>query len=90
MKLLKIRDKVDELCYHYSQNRGQYTSLRKLCELEKINYNSINNALQKKVIGLKLVNQFKQIFPNLNINWLLYDEGEMMLKTNQNILKIAR
>lgn len=89
MKLLNIRKKIQELVYEYGQERGHNVSLREFCRLESINYTSINNAMQKQMIGLGLVNQLKQVFPLLNVNWFLYNEGDIWVKMELKLEKTA-
>lgn len=49
------------------------------CVEHNINYKSLYNSFAIDHIGIKMVHSLKNAVPKLNINWLLYEEGNMFM-----------
>lgn len=78
VKGTKIKSLVD-----YYANMKDYpskSSLAKFCEDYDLNYNQWNAYIREtQAVGIKIIHQLMDVFPKLNLNWLLKDEGEMFV-----------
>ena len=54
-------------------------SVRAFCLDHHINYVSLHNAFKADAIGIQTVDALKKAIPELNVNWLLYAEGQPLL-----------
>lgn len=73
-------NKIKQLAEYYSNIKGypDKSSLAKFCEDFDLNYNQWNAYTRNaQVIGIKIIHQLMEIFPNLNLNWVFKDEGAM-------------
>lgn len=70
VKGTKIKSLVD-----YYANMKDYpskSSLAKFCEDYELNYNQWNAYIREtQAVGIKIIHQLMDIFPKLNLNWLL-------------------
>ncbi|MEZ0182621.1 hypothetical protein AB9T89_10275 [Flavobacterium oncorhynchi] len=78
-------DRIKALIEYYGKNENypekSYTT--KFCEAFGLNYiqwSSYSNGKQKA--GIKIIYQLMNIFPDLNLNWLLKDDSRMFLSQN--------
>jgi hypothetical protein len=56
----------------------QNVSMLKFCDTHNLKYSSINPICNdKREIGMNIINDLVKIFPNLNINWLVYGTGSV-------------
>lgn len=56
----------------------QKVSMSKFCEIHGLSYQSINPICNnRREIGINIIHDLMEIFPNLNINWLIYGTGEI-------------
>lgn len=74
------KEKIKKLVevYGFSKNYPEKSHLKRWCEDFDFNYtqwNGYTRGTQK--IGVKIVEQLMDIFPELNLNWLLKDEHNM-------------
>ena len=68
-------------------NTKEY-SIKEFAELIETPTSNMYGYLNgKRAIGLKIINKIKEVIPSLNINWLLYNEGDMFL--NEDALVTA-
>ena len=57
--------------------------MKKFCEKNGLSYQSINPICNnKREIGINIIHDLMKIFPTLNINWLIYGDGEINYTTN--------
>lgn len=67
---------IGERLTYYIEKQG-YTK-KEFCEKFGFNYNSFVNILADKLpLGMNVLKQVKDALPNLNTEWLLFDNGEM-------------
>lgn len=78
-------DRIKALIEYYGKNKNypekSYTT--RFCEAFDLNYiqwSSYSNGKQKA--GIKIIYQLMNIFPDLNLNWLLKDDSRMFLSQN--------
>ncbi len=56
------------------------SSVRELCLIHGINYNSFNDMLNgRKEPGMKTLSFTIKVFPEVNLNWLIKENGEMFI-----------
>lgn len=87
------KEKIKELIevYGFRKDYPEKSHLKRWCEDFEFNYtqwNAYTRGSQK--IGVKIVEQLIDIFPELNLNWLLKDEPNMFIEEiagNKVILK---
>lgn len=54
----------------------QGDSVKKFCDSNGINYSGIINIINgERSLGVKILKQLKEVIPNLDANWLLFDES---------------
>jgi len=76
-------DKIDKLIELYGiiHNYPRKSWVVFFCRDNNLNYNQWNAHIRgKQVIGLKIVYDLISIFPDLNLNWLFKDEGNILSK----------
>lgn len=76
------KGKVITLIKHYSTEKGysEKSWLTAFCEDKQLNYKQWHTLLKTdKGIGIKVIDLLVDVFPNLNLNWLLKDDGEMFI-----------
>ncbi len=60
-------------------NTKEY-SIKEFAELIETPTSNMYGYLNgKRAIGLKIINKIKEVIPDLNINWLLYNQGSSFL-----------
>jgi len=53
----------------------QGVTLKKFCEVNKLNYSGISNIINgERSLGVNILRQLKDVFPNLDTNWLLFGD----------------
>lgn len=75
-------EKLKRLVAHYGETRNYPVKsyLPMFCEDNGLNYIQWNTYLRgAQKIGMKIVYDLLNIFPNLNLNWLFKDEENMFL-----------
>lgn len=75
-------NKIKELINYYGNEKGylKKSHLPLFCEDNDLNYiqwHAYSSGRQK--LGLKIVQDLMNIFPNLNLNWFLKDEPNMFM-----------
>jgi hypothetical protein len=75
-------EKIKELIEHYGNEKGypKKSHLLLFCEDNELNYiqwGSYSRGTQK--LGLKIIHDLINIFPNINLNWFLKNEPNMLL-----------
>lgn len=78
-------DKIKELIADYSKGKGypEKSYVTQFCEDFSLNYKQWNaycNGSQD--LGIKIIQILMDIFPNLNLNWLLKDDSSKYLDSN--------
>lgn len=57
----------------------------KFCKKNGFSYQSINPIINNhREIGINIIRDLIKVFPDLNINWLLYGRGKWMTSLNCN------
>lgn len=74
--------KILALIAHYGKEKGyeEKSYLRaftKDLELNYVQWSAYTRGSQN--LGIKIIDTLINVFPNINLNWLLKDEGEMFL-----------
>jgi transcriptional regulator with XRE-family HTH domain len=55
----------------------QGIKIKEFCEKNNLLYNSIHPICRdKRELGINILNKLVDIFPDLNVNWLLYGKGK--------------
>lgn len=66
---------------------SQYSSKTKFCEENGLEYNSFQPFTNnKRTLGIHLLNKLVEVFPNLNVNWLLYGKGKININDDESSL----
>jgi len=76
-------DKIKKLIELYGMihNYPKKSYVVFFCRDNDLNYNQWNNYLRgKQSIGMKVISDLMMIFPDLNMNWLFKDEGNVLTK----------
>lgn len=84
-------DKIRALIEEYGRQKAypEKSYIPKFCEDFDLNYIQwFSYTKEKQKPGIKILYFLMNIFPNLNLNWLLKDEGSMF-SSNDNYLKVA-
>jgi len=56
----------------------QKVNMSQFCEIHGLSYQSINPICNNhREIGINIIRDLMKIFPNLNLNWLLYGTGNI-------------
>lgn len=83
-------DKIKSLIVVYGKEKGypEKSYVAMFCDDFNLNYNQWNaytRGAQK--VGTKIIQQLMEIFPNLNLNWLLKDdESKFVTEENTSIV----
>jgi hypothetical protein len=83
-------EKIKMLIEHYGKLKGypQKSYLMKFAEDFELNYNQWNAYTRgQQVIGLKIIHILMEVFPDLNLNWLLKDDYNMFV--TEEISKVS-
>jgi hypothetical protein len=75
-------EKIKQLIevYGKSQNYEDKAHTKRFCEDFSLSYTQWNAYLRgAQNIGIKIIEQLIDIFPNLNLNWLLKEETNMFI-----------
>ncbi|MBC5835781.1 hypothetical protein G6N05_05225 [Flavobacterium sp. F372] len=78
-------DKIKQLISHYSEDKGylEKSYVVRFCEDNNLNYKQWNAYCSgTQNLGLKIIEVLMDIFPNLNLNWLLKEELNMFKSYN--------
>jgi len=74
-------DTIGERLTYYVEKQG--VAKKQFCSDNDIVYNNFTIILNnKRKLGLNVLNKIKKGFPNLNVNWLLYGEGNPELSNS--------
>lgn len=69
---------------HYLDLKG-VESIRKFCLENDISYNSFHQILSgTRQIGLNTLKQVADVYPNLNMNWVIFGKGTIEVDTQNN------
>lgn len=74
------KGRVVALIEHYRKAKEypEKSWLKGFCADNSLNYNQWHTLLKSdKGVGIKIIDILVNIFPNVNLNWLLKGEGEM-------------
>lgn len=77
------KDRVIALIQHYKREKGypDKSWLSAFCSDHNLNYNQWYTLLKSdKGVGIKIIDLLVNIFPTLDLNWLLKGEGSMFTK----------
>ena len=77
--------KIRALVEYYGQQKGyeEKSYLVKFTDDFSLNYKQWSNYLRgNQNVGIKIVDFLIEVFPELNMNWLLKDSGEMFHNSN--------
>jgi hypothetical protein len=77
--------------YGAEKDYDQKTQLRRFCEdfnLNYIQFHAYTKGTQN--LGLKIIYRLMEIFPNLNLNWLLKDEENMFVGKENSLPMILK
>jgi hypothetical protein len=82
-------DKIKKLIALYGKDRGyaEKSYVAMFCEDWELNYNQWNaytRGAQKA--GIKIIHQLMDVFPDLNLNWLLKDVGDVFISGKTSII----
>lgn len=83
-------EKIRQLVKVYGQLRDypEKSYLAKFCDDFDLNYNQWNNYTRNgQAIGIKIIHQLVDIFPELNLNWFMKNEGPMFLDENMAVVE---
>lgn len=81
----KIKKLVE--IYGSGKNYDTKSYLAKFCEDNNLNYIQWNAYTRgAQTLGIKIVYLLIDIFPNLNLNWLLKDEGDIFTSEEENVM----
>lgn len=79
----KIRELIED--YGKANSIAEKSVLRQFSENFELNYTQWSNYIRgEQNLGLKPIEKLMEIFPNMNLNWLLRDEGEKYINLNTN------
>lgn len=68
---------------------SQKISKAEFCKKNGLEYNSFAPVTtDKRTLGIHQLNKIAEVFPNLNINWLLYGKGNININDVDNTLMI--
>lgn len=73
-------EKIRQLIEHYGTQKKYEpkTKLRRFCEDFDLNYIQWSSYIKgTQNLGIKIIHVLMNIFPSLNLNWFLKDEGQM-------------
>lgn len=74
-----LKSRVLRLLEVISEKESGKLSVRQFCVKNDINYKSLYNAFKMDSMGIGLIDRFKEAVPELNMNWFLYGEGDVLL-----------
>jgi len=75
--------------YGIGKGYPEKSYLPKFCEDFNLNYTQWNTYCRgKQNIGVKIIDILLEVFPNLNLNWFLKDEGEIFTSEEENTMVI--
>ncbi|WP_417365974.1 hypothetical protein [Flavobacterium beibuense] len=77
--------KIKALIEHYGQQKNyeEKSYLVKFAADHGLNYKQWNNYIRgNQAAGIKIVSFLIEVFPDLNLNWLLKDQGNMFAEVN--------
>lgn len=73
--------------YGISKGYPEKSHLPKFCEDFDLNYTQWNTYCRgKQNVGVKIIDILLDIFPNLNLNWFLKDEGDIFTTEEGNAM----
>lgn len=81
--------KIQDLISYYGKTNGipEKSYLVKFTEDFKLNYKQWSAYTRgDQNLGIKIIDVLMDIFPKLNLNWLLKDEGDMFLNDNSEVV----
>ncbi|NRT11497.1 hypothetical protein [Flavobacterium sp. 14A] len=84
-------EKITKLVEIYGKRMGypEKSYLPMFCEDFKVNYTQWNAYTRgRQNIGTKIIDILIEIFPNINLNWLIKDEGSIFVGEDE-ILMVA-
>lgn len=70
---------VGERLEIFLQNKG-HNNIKAFCEQHGLVYTTIVQTIGGRRLGMKVLDSLVEIFPGLNVNWLLYNRGPMEVK----------
>lgn len=79
-------DKIKQLISQYGKGKGypEKSYVVRFCEDFKLNYKQWNAYCSgTQNLGLKIIEVLMDIFPDLNLNWLLKDEENVFLNASE-------
>jgi len=75
--------------YGIGKGYPEKSHLPKFCEDFDLNYTQWNTYCRgKQNVGVKIIDILLDIFPNLNLNWFIKDEGDIFTTEEENIMVI--
>ncbi|WP_163411357.1 helix-turn-helix transcriptional regulator [Flavobacterium ajazii] len=78
-----MRTEGERLRY-YIENKE--VNLRQFCIENDILYTSLHPILtNSRALGMNILKKIMQVYPNLNINWVLTGAGEMDIENNDSL-----
>lgn len=81
MEISKEKIQILVNLYGLIHNHPKKSCLKLFCSENNLNYNQWNAHIGgRQVIGLKIVFKLMEIFPDLNMNWLFKNEGNVLVK----------
>lgn len=75
-------EKIKQLIEVYGKDKGyeEKAHIKRFCEDFSLSYTQWNAYLRgAQNVGIKIVEQLIDIFPNINLNWFLKDEDNMFI-----------
>lgn len=68
---------------YYVEKQG-FTK-KSFCEKFSFEYNNMVSVMaDKRPLGINILNQIHFALPNMNVHWLLYEEGKVEIETKEN------
>lgn len=66
--------------------KNKEVSVLQFCKKYNFSYNSMNSIINNhRDIGINIISDLMEVFPNLNINWLIYGTGSVNYTISDNI-----
>jgi hypothetical protein len=63
-----------------------FKTQREVAEMLGLHEASYTKMLKSGSIQVKTIDKFVKLFPRLNVNWLLYNKGNMYLDSSMNVV----